>query len=141
MTKQELRNLPKDLSHVVATDIDLTGIELLLAFRSLKSEVDISPVIEKAASFGIKTVYPGSDPFRFEDIEIKSISCPALMLVPGLAFTADGKRLGRGGGFYDRTLSVLPSCVKTIGICKKSQLLEDIPTEVHDQKVQTVLAF
>lgn len=141
MTKNELRKRPKDFSHVCADNIDLTGIELLLAFHSLKSEVNITPVIEKARILGIKTVFPSENPYRFDDIEISEIKCPALMLVPGIAFTSEGKRLGRGKGFYDRTLSVLPSCVKTIGICKKSQLLPDLPTENHDMKVMQVIAL
>lgn len=141
MTKNELRQRPKDFSHVYATDIDLTGVELLLAFHSLKSEVDISPIIEKAKAMGIKTVFPSDDPYFFDNVEVSKINCPALMIVPGLAFTPDGKRLGRGKGFYDRTLSVLPSCVKTLGLCKKSQLLSDLPTEDHDMNVMQVIAL
>lgn len=141
MTKEELRKRPKDFSKVCADGICLDGIKILLAYNNLKSEVDVSGVVAQAESLGIKVVFPGNDPYCFEDVRISGINVPALMLVPGLVFTADGKRLGRGRGFYDRTLSVIPSCVKTIGVCKKSQLVQDIPMEAHDKKVMQVLCF
>lgn len=141
MTKEQLRSRKKDFSQAFAGNISLDGVQLLIAFRSMKSEVDVSPVVQEASSKGIPVVFPESDPYCFDGVNLKTINCPALMLVPGLAFTKDGKRLGRGAGFYDRALSVLPKCVKTIGICKKSQIVDDIPMEEHDMKVQEVLAF
>ena len=58
-----------------------------------------------------------------------------LILVPGVAFTADGARLGRGGGFYDRLLASLPAHVCKIGACFSLQLLGELPKEPHDQHV------
>jgi len=141
MTKEELRKKPKDFTYVAASNIDLTGIKLLLAFHSLKSEVDVQPIVEQALNLEIKVVFPEDDPYCFQGVILSQIDCPAIMLVPGLAFTKDGKRLGRGKGFYDRSLASVPDCVQTLGICKKSQLLDDIPTENHDKRVQKVLAF
>lgn len=57
---------------------------------------------------------------------------PNFLLVPGLAFNLFGERLGRGKGFYDRYLEKFVG-VK-IGICFESQLVKEIPTEVHDQR-------
>lgn len=141
MTKEQLRNRKKDFTYVAASGISLDGIQLLLAFKSMKSEVDVSPVVEEALKKGIRVVFPGEDPYCFDGVLLKAIDCPALMLVPGLAFTKDGKRLGRGAGFYDRAISVLPKCVKTLGICKMTQLVDEIPMQEHDMKVMEVLAF
>ena len=55
---------------------------------------------------------------------------PDLLLVPGVAFTDTGNRLGYGGGFYDRFLKEHPC--KTIGIGYDFQLLKELPTEEHD---------
>ncbi|MBQ0103703.1 MAG: 5-formyltetrahydrofolate cyclo-ligase [Prevotellaceae bacterium] len=60
-----------------------------------------------------------------------------LAIIPGRAFTADGRRLGRGKGYYDRTLPRL-RC-HTIGVCFPFQLLSDIPTETHDHKINEVI--
>ena len=61
-----------------------------------------------------------------------------LILVPGVAFTRSGERLGRGGGFYDRLLSSLPASTIKIGVCFASQLLTELPVEPHDQRVDFI---
>ena len=62
-----------------------------------------------------------------------------LVIVPGLAFTRDGQRLGQGGGYYDRYLPLLrPDCI-TIGVCFDEQIVPDVPGEVHDQRVSRVV--
>ena len=60
-----------------------------------------------------------------------------LVFVPGLAFSEDGQRLGRGMGFYDRLITQCEG--KTIGLCFKEQIQSEIPLEDHDQKVDQVL--
>ena len=62
-----------------------------------------------------------------------------LILVPGLAFTPDGWRLGRGGGFYDRFLSQLPATAAKLGVCFDLQLVDTLPTEPHDQRLDGVV--
>lgn len=57
---------------------------------------------------------------------------PDVVLVPGLAFTRSGDRLGQGGGWYDRFLTGLrPGCV-TVGVGFVEQVLDHLPTEPHD---------
>ncbi len=62
-----------------------------------------------------------------------------LALVPGLAFTASGSRLGRGGGFYDRLLTEIGFRARTIGVGFDFQLLPTLPLEAHDAAVSMVL--
>lgn len=59
-------------------------------------------------------------------------------LVPGLGFTADGNRVGQGGGFYDRWLARHPE-VRAVGLAFSSQLLEAVPSEPHDRRMDAVL--
>ena len=61
-----------------------------------------------------------------------------LILCPGLAFTKEGKRLGRGGGFYDRFLATVPNAVK-MGVCVDAQLINELPVEEHDVKMTHLL--
>lgn len=58
-----------------------------------------------------------------------------VVFVPGLAFSRNGDRLGRGGGYYDRLLAEVPSTTRVIGVCSNEFLLEDIPMEAHDRRV------
>jgi len=62
-----------------------------------------------------------------------------VVVVPGLGFTADGRRLGQGGGRYDRFLPQLRPDCQTIGACFAEQLLADLPTEEHDISVAHVV--
>jgi 5-formyltetrahydrofolate cyclo-ligase len=62
-----------------------------------------------------------------------------VVVVPGLAFTADGRRLGQGGGHYDRFLTrVRPDCV-TVGAAFAEQLVADLPTDPHDIRLDFVV--
>lgn len=63
---------------------------------------------------------------------------PDLVLVPGVAFSPAGARLGRGGGFYDRWLARHPGVI-TVGVAFSCQVVEHLPGESHDLHVQAVL--
>lgn len=56
-----------------------------------------------------------------------------LMIVPMLAFDAEGWRLGAGGGYYDRYLAKYP--VQTLGICYADQKQAQLPHGVYDKKL------
>lgn len=62
-----------------------------------------------------------------------------VLLVPGLAFTREGARLGQGGGFYDRFMPKLRSGTPRIGLCHSWQVLDDLPTGPHDVGVTHVV--
>ena len=62
----------------------------------------------------------------------------ALVLMPGLAFTEKGDRMGYGGGFYDRFLSEEPNH-PTLALCYAFQMVESLPTEEFDIPVDCVL--
>ncbi|MFM9995732.1 MAG: 5-formyltetrahydrofolate cyclo-ligase [Phycisphaerales bacterium] len=71
-----------------------------------------------------------------------------LVLVPGVAFDAGGRRLGRGGGYYDRFLRGLaarsggsgtPLSVATIGVAFEVQFVAHVPTGPHDVPVQLIV--
>lgn len=65
-----------------------------------------------------------------------------LALIPGMAFSPDGCRLGRGKGYYDRFLShPALSSLTTYGICFDFQRLDHIPTEPHDRQMSAVYYF
>lgn len=66
---------------------------------------------------------------------------PLIMFVPGLAFDAEGFRIGYGLGYYDRTISALRQGpgVLAIGIAYAAQLIEAVPHEDHDQPLDLIV--
>ena len=76
-------------------------------------------------SFGIR------EPVSRRELRPEQFRFP-LMIIPGLAFSADGRRLGRGGGYYDRYLAGITKNTVKIGVCFENILSVDIPAETHD---------
>ena len=62
-----------------------------------------------------------------------------LIIVPGVAFDHEGNRMGRGRGFYDRLLKGTPNALK-IGVAYNFQLIDTIPVEAHDVKMDYVIS-
>lgn len=70
--------------------------------------------------------------YRFERSE------DTLVIVPGVAFDANGYRVGYGKGFYDRFLKDKRQ-MTVIGLCFSSQLVEEIPHDEHDIKMDKII--
>jgi 5-formyltetrahydrofolate cyclo-ligase len=62
-----------------------------------------------------------------------------LILVPALAVSSTGVRLGRGGGSYDRVLDRVDPGILTIAAIYDAELVESLPTEPHDRAVRAVV--
>ncbi len=61
-----------------------------------------------------------------------------LIIVPALAVSRSGMRLGRGGGSYDRALARAASAYK-VALLHDGELLDEVPAEPHDQPVDAVI--
>lgn len=83
-------------------------------------------------AFGILTA-PAYDGV-IEEISPEDID---LVIVPGVAFSAEGQRIGMGGGYYDRFLGSVSG--KSIGLAYECQLYDSLPVEHHDKSVDKVL--
>lgn len=82
-----------------------------------------SPEAMSEGSFGILEPMSGQ-PFPPADIDV--------IIVPGVAFTADGARMGRGKGFYDKYMSQEGFKAHKIGVCYSEQVVQSLPCEQHD---------
>ena len=60
-------------------------------------------------------------------------------IVPGLAFTRDGRRLGYGGGWYDRVLSAAAPDAVALGVAHPFQMVDELPAEPHDRILDAVV--
>ena len=76
------------------------------------------------------------DPQRCPGVERTDINA---VLVPGVAFTAAGGRLGYGGGFYDRLLRGWPGRVPLVGPAFELQVVGDLPLGPDDEPIDTVV--
>lgn len=63
-----------------------------------------------------------------------------LIVVPGTAFTADGARMGRGRGYYDRYLAQPGFRGVKVGVCFAHQLVGELDTEPHDVLMDRVVS-
>lgn len=90
--------------------------------KALRSELEITQ------DFGVGILGP-----KLSASEVT----PKIIIVPGLGFTSDGARLGRGKGYYDRYLE--GAAVIKIGIGFEMQIEQDIPTDPHDVKMDFVV--
>ncbi|MBI3690614.1 MAG: 5-formyltetrahydrofolate cyclo-ligase [Mycolicibacterium aromaticivorans] len=62
-----------------------------------------------------------------------------LVLVPALAVDRRGARLGRGGGFYDRSLPLCRPSAKLVAVVRDVELVDELPSEPHDIRMTHVL--
>ena len=125
-------------------------------------EIDLSPFIRKMLENGGKVVAPRWNGETYELAVLKGLDDAHLRkgpmgilepaeaeivspkevdawLVPGLAFTRNGKRLGYGGGWYDRLLADAPKDAWKIGIAHAFQVVDDLPSESHDILLSEVI--
>jgi 5-formyltetrahydrofolate cyclo-ligase len=61
-----------------------------------------------------------------------------LLIIPGIVFDQHGNRLGHGMGYYDRLLKKI-SQAHSIGLAFECQLIESLPAEEHDEKVEMIV--
>ena len=62
-----------------------------------------------------------------------------VMVVPGVAFTEAGARMGRGRGYYDKYMSLPGFWALKIGVCFREQLVDCLPVEAHDIVMDAVV--
>ena len=102
----------------------------VMVYDAVNGEVDLSGFAEYCRNLGLTVVVPEEEP---------DPGAVDLVVVPGVAFTAAGHRLGQGGGWYDRFLPGLRPGVARIGVCFAECLVDELPTEAHDVIMDLVL--
>jgi 5-formyltetrahydrofolate cyclo-ligase len=126
-------------AHRLESETVRAQINAVMLFEGLATEPDTSGWFRWCRDHSIPVYGPEVDGVELRvmpgDVDPAELD---VVVVPGLAFTPDGRRLGQGGGHYDRFLTRLrPDCV-TIGACFAEQLVDDLPTEPHDTTVEHV---
>ena len=101
---------------------DLIGYKQLITSYLVSSDIELCLYKEPFIKNALNILEP-ENPIKINEVDV--------FLVPGVAFTVSGKRLGRGGGYYDKLLSKYPDTLK-IGITYNERIMQDLPTESHD---------
>jgi 5-formyltetrahydrofolate cyclo-ligase len=137
---------------------------MLLLTLSFRSEWDTLPLVRLALAAGKLVAAPRvnvaarmlelhalADPAAdlepgYQGIPEPRAHCPPVapaaidwVLVPGVAYDGAGRRLGYGGGYYDRLLPLVPPGAARVAGAFDAQLVERVPSAPHDLTVDTIV--
>ncbi len=98
----------------------------ILAFRTITAEAELEP-----GRLGVPEPTSSADLILVDQIDV--------FVVPGLGFSRDGKRLGRGGGYYDATLRTAADRSRRVGLAFYEQVIEDLPVTSDDVPMDLVV--
>lgn len=162
---QQLRALPQkqiqtwseEIAHRVCQMEAFQQAETVCVFISMPGEVDTRPLIEAAMAAGKKTAAPKIKDGRMEFVLFAADSDlqkgffgilepmgdqgpegKTLIIMPGVVFDQTCRRIGYGGGYYDRYLAEHPQ-LATVAVAFDLQVLDRIPEEAHDLKPGAVV--
>lgn len=132
----------------------------VLGFASFGTELPTDPAMQAILDAGKRLLLPYVEGVRLRAAEVGSVEDLApgyrgirepasrtavdpagasVVLVPGVAFDPQGRRLGYGGGFYDGFLSEMPRSIPRIGLCFDLQVVDAVPAGDGDETVDTVI--
>jgi len=132
------------------------------AYLASPDEIDLTAAIVGMLARGIMVVAPRWNGETYELAKLKSLepedlrkgpmgilepkeaeivtpNAVMVWLVPGLAFTKDGGRLGYGGGWYDRLMAGADKGALKLGIAHAFQVMEHLPGEPHDIRLDGLI--
>jgi 5-formyltetrahydrofolate cyclo-ligase len=107
----------------------------LMVYESITGEPETASFVEWCTSVDVDVAVPT----EHADPASPDPSWPDVVIVPGLAFTAQGDRLGQGGGWYDRFLAGVRAECRTIGVGFVEQIVDTLPVEDHDVRLDHVV--
>ena len=137
------------------------GARAVALYASLGTEVDVLGIAARALARGVRVLFPraipgerrlvfapcapgdlvrgpygaGEPPAASAGVAPAEIDC---VVVPGVGFSEDGFRLGRGGGHYDATLVAMPGAAR-VGVGFDVQVLPAVPREPHDAALDALV--
>lgn len=130
-------------------------------YAPIRNEIDTRRIFDGACHAGKRVLYPRvcNEEMQFHEVthtdnlqqgtfgilepcntgEALPPDAADLIVVPGVAFDLSGHRVGFGKGYYDRFLATLRRPATLVGLCHDFQLLERVPSEGHDIRMQYIV--
>ena len=142
---------------------EFKNASIIFFFASFRTEVDTTELIKTSLSAGKRAVLPKvkkdtQELLLYEitdfaqlspgymnipeppvDERQMSINDVDLVIIPGAGFDISGSRIGFGGGYYDRLLAGLQKPVPVIAPAYEEQVVDSLPSEPHDIRVQMIV--
>lgn len=159
-TAGQLRDMSADIIHNLLVQPEVRKAGTILMYYSLDDEVNTHEAVDELLAMGKDVLLPvvvsdtGMEIHRYtgpEDLRVGyfNIKEPVgelftdycsidVAVIPGMGFDLQGNRLGRGKGYYDRFLPMIPQAFK-IGLCFPFQKFPSIPVGKYDIRMDIVL--
>ena len=159
MSLSERRRVARAIcEQVIGLDVFLQARDVV-AYAAVGSEVDPRCIVEAAIGRGCRMYFPriGVDDLEFREARPADLVAgqgglmeppataeplppdrPAVAIVPGVGFDLAGRRLGRGGGHYDRALAKYPLAF-SVGVGSEVQVVDCLPEQPWDRRVDLVV--
>lgn len=162
LTKEERAARSLRIAGRAAAVPELMACRTVALYAPLNTEVDPGEISRRLMATGARVAWPRVQPsgriLAFASCDasalvpgpLGALESPAgaravelgeldAVLMPGVAFSVDGLRLGRGGGYYDATLKLVPPAALRIGLGFDVQVVPSLPREPHDVPLDLVL--
>ena len=124
---------------------ELVRAKTVALYSAIGDEVPVEAIAKAVRGRGGRTVYPvvvgpelelAPDPARTERVPVAEVD---LFVVPALRFDRVGRRLGRGGGHYDRLLARRRADAWLVGICYEDRVIDELPEDPWDVRMHVVI--
>ncbi|MGB8933173.1 MAG: 5-formyltetrahydrofolate cyclo-ligase [Anaeromyxobacteraceae bacterium] len=162
LSREERADRSRSVAERAASIPELMAARTVALYAPLNTEADPAEIGRRLLASGARIVYPRVQPtgriLAFAACEpqalvpgpLGALEPPAdarhveledleAVLMPGVAFSEDGLRLGRGGGYYDATLKMVPERALRIGLGFDVQVVPALPREPHDVPLDLVV--
>jgi 5-formyltetrahydrofolate cyclo-ligase len=114
----------------------LREARMVVSFTAVPGEPDLAEVHDRLRGGGADVVEVDPVPTAAVPDDLDGVD---VVIVPGMAFTVRGDRLGQGGGWFDRLLAGLGSDCVVVGVCFDAQVVSNLPLEPHDVPVHVLV--
>ena len=165
VSRKEFRSQGTKVAKILKSSAIWKRFNTVFLFVSMDLEIDTEPLLELALKSEKKVFAPALDldklifyrvfssqgPWQMNRFGIReplptsvpgTNDFPALIITPGLAFDRQARRLGRGGGYYDRFFAELDNSsleYYAMGLCMDFQLIDKVPADENDKNMHGIL--